>query len=65
MKKFRWGRGPQVLSLKPGGGVEGRKIRERQVDALGRGKGREGGRKQLPFSQPSPPVWYSPVRMGK
>lgn len=40
VKKFRRGRGPQVPSLKPGGGVEGRKIRERQVDAL---RGREGG----------------------
>lgn len=30
-------------SLKPGGGVEGRKIRERQVDALGKRRG-EGGR---------------------
>lgn len=53
MKKFRWGRGPQVLSLKPGGGVEGRKIRERQVDALGRGKGKEGGR-EGESSSPSP-----------
>ncbi len=25
VKKFRWGRGPQVPRLKPGGGVEGRK----------------------------------------
>lgn len=59
VKKFRRGRGPQVPSLKPGGGVEGRKIRERQVDAL---KGRRRRRRERGREVAAP---LSPVRMGK
>lgn len=50
-------------SLKPGGGVEGRKIRERQVDALGKSRGvggREGGREPAaPLRTLSPGLLFS------
>lgn len=51
VKKFRWGRGPQVPSLKPGGGVEREK---NQGEASGcirkkERRRREGGSQQNPF----------------
>lgn len=42
VKRFRWGRGTQVPSFKPGGGVEGGKIRETEARGCTRKEERRG-----------------------